>query len=221
MTDLNSARTTVKRHGDRGVYDRATINAILDEGLVAHVGFAVDGQPYVIPTLYARIEETLYLHGAVANRMLDTMAEGVPVCLTVTLLDGLVLARSHYSHSANYRSVVVLGRAREVTDRAEKVRSFEALVDQVAKGRWTDARQPSDVEIRTTRVLSLPLAEASAKIRSGPPKDDAEDLGLPIWAGVIPFQTVARAPIPAPELDPALAVPGYAASYRRPGWSER
>jgi nitroimidazol reductase NimA-like FMN-containing flavoprotein (pyridoxamine 5'-phosphate oxidase superfamily) len=221
LTDTNSPRTTVKRHAERGHYERATINAILDEGLVAHVGFTVDGQPYVIPTLYARVGETLYFHGAVANRMIDTMAEGIPVCVTVTLLDGLVMARSHYSHSANYRSVVVLGRAREVTERAEKVASFEALVEQVAKGRWGDARQPSDIEIRTTRVLALAMDEASAKIRTGPPKDDAEDLDLPIWAGVIPLATVALPPIPAPGLDPKLAVPGYARDYRRPGWAER
>lgn len=220
MSEMSSPRTTVKRHAERGHYDRATINAILDEGLVAHVGFVVDGQPYVIPTLYARVNETLYFHGAVANRMLDTMAAGVPVCATVTLLDGLVLARSHYSHSANYRSVVVLGRAREVTDRGEKMLSFEALVDQVAKGRWADARQPSEIEIRTTRVMALPLDEASAKVRTGPPKDDAEDLGLAVWAGIIPFETVARPPIPAPELDPGLAIPPYAKDYRRPGWPE-
>ena len=220
MTDTNSPRTTVKRHAERGHYDRATIDAILDEGLVAHVGFAIGDQPYVIPTLYARVGQTLYFHGAAANRMLDTMAAGVPVCVTVTLIDGLVLARSHYSHSANYRSVVILGRAREVIDRAEKVRSFEALVDQVVKGRWADARQPSEVEIRTTRVMALPIEEASAKVRTGPPKDDAEDLELPIWAGVIPFETVALPPIPAPNLDPNLAVPEYARNYRRPGWPE-
>ncbi len=218
MGATNSPRTTVKRHAERGHYDRDTVNAILDEGLVAHVGFVVDAQPYVIPTLYARIGTTLYFHGAVTNRMLDTMAEGIPVCVTVTLLDGLVLARSHYSHSANYRSVAILGRAREVLDREEKMQSFEALVDQVAKGRWNDARQPSEIEIRTTRVLALPIDEASAKVRTGPPNDAADDLGLPIWAGVIPFETVARPAIAAPELDPSLPMPDYARNYRRPGW---
>ena len=221
MSETNSPRTTVKRHAERGHYDRATIDPILDEGLVAHVGFAVEGQPYVIPTLYARVGATLYFHGAAANRMLDNMAEGIPVCVTVTLIDGLVLARSHYSHSANYRSVVVLGRAREVTDRAEKLASFEALVEQVAKGRWADARQPSEVEIRTTRVLALPIEEASAKVRTGPPKDDPDDIDLPIWAGVIPFETAALEPIPAPGLDSKLAVPEYARNYRRSGSPRR
>ena len=221
MSETNSPRTTVKRHAERGHYDRATIDPILDEGLVAHLGFAVEGQPYVIPTLYARVGATLYFHGAAANRMLDNMAEGIQVCVTVTLIDGLVLARSHYSHSANYRSVVILGRAREVTDRAEKLASFEALVEQVAKGRWADARQPSEVEIRTTRVLALPIEEASAKVRTGPPKDDPEDIDLPIWAGVIPFETVALEPMPAPGLDRKLAVPEYAWNYRRPGWPRR
>lgn len=213
-----SPRVTVKRHAERGDYDRATIDAILAEGLVAHVGFVVDGQPYVIPTLYATIGDWLYFHGAAANRMLATMAKGTPVCVTVTLLDGLVMARSHYNHSANYRSVVILGEAREVTDPGEKARSFEALVNQVAKGRWETARQPNEVETKVTRVLAVPIGEASAKVRSGPPKDDADDLGLAVWAGVIPFRTVADAPIPAPDLAAGIETPGYAARYRRPGW---
>jgi nitroimidazol reductase NimA-like FMN-containing flavoprotein (pyridoxamine 5'-phosphate oxidase superfamily) len=215
MTPEPTARTTVRRHPERGRYDRATVDAILDEALVGHVGFVVDGQPFVIPTLFARIDDQLYFHGAVANRMLGTIAEGSPVCVTVTLIDGLVLARSHYSHSANYRSVVVLGRAREVTDREEKIRSFEALVEHVARGRWDDARQPSEPEIRATRVLAVPIEEVSAKVRTGPPKDDEEDLSLPIWAGVIPLSLVPGAPIPAPGLAEGLATPGYALDYRR------
>ena len=215
---LKSSRVTVKRHPERGEYDRATIDAILAEGLMAHVGFVVEGQPFVIPTLYATIDDALYFHGAVANRMLATMANGFPVCVTVTLLDGLVMARSHYNHSANYRSVVILGQAREVTDPDEKARSFEALVEQVAKGRWATARQPNDVEARSTRVLAVPISEASAKIRTGPPKDDSEDLTLPVWAGVIPLVTRAEPPIPAPDLITGLEVPGYATNYRRPGW---
>ncbi len=210
-----SSRVRVKRHGERGQYDRAAIDAILDEGLVAHVGFVMEGQPYVIPTLYARLGDTVYFHGAAANRMLDTMAGGGPVCMTVTLLDGLVLARAHYSHSANYRSVVVLGTPREVTDRAEKLRSFEVLVDHVARGRWADARQPNEMEIRVTRVLALPLDEASAKVRTGPPKDDAEDLELPVWAGVVPLRMVADPPVPAPDLTAGIPTPEYAARYRR------
>jgi len=215
---LKTPRVTVRRHPERGEYDRATIDAILAEGLVAHVGFAVDGHPVVIPTLYGTIGDTLYLHGAVANRMLDTMAGGVPVCVTVTLLDGLVMARSHYSHSANYRSVVILGQAREVTDPDEKGRSFEALVEHVAAGRWEGARQPSDAEARSTRVLAVPITEASAKVRSGPPIDAAEDLGLPVWAGVVPLKMIALSPIDAPNLTPGVEVPGYVAGYRRPGW---
>jgi nitroimidazol reductase NimA-like FMN-containing flavoprotein (pyridoxamine 5'-phosphate oxidase superfamily) len=213
-----TARVTVKRHGERGKYDRATVDAILAEGLIAHVGFVVDGQPFVIPTLYARLDDTIYFHGAAANRMLDTMAQGVPVCLTVTLVDGLVMARSHYSHSANYRSVVILGRAREVVDPDEKARSFEALVEQVARGRWATARQPNEIESRTTRVVAVPMDEVSAKVRTGPPIDDEDDLGLPVWAGVVPLRTIADPPIPAPGLDPALATPDYVARYRRPGW---
>jgi nitroimidazol reductase NimA-like FMN-containing flavoprotein (pyridoxamine 5'-phosphate oxidase superfamily) len=151
--------------------------------------------------------------------MIDAMAGEIPVCFTVTLLDGLVLARSHYNHSVNYRSVVLLGRAREVVDPAEKLAAFEALVEHVAEGRWQDARQPTDAETRATRVLALPIEEVSAKVRVGPPKDRDEDLGLPVWAGVIPFRTVANPPEPDPGLDPTLPVPEYAARYRRPGWA--
>lgn len=146
------------------------------------------------------------------------MAGGAPVCVTVTLLDGIVMARSHYNHSANYRSVVILGQAREVTDPEEKRRSFQALVEHVATGRWEGARQPTEVEARSTRVLAVPIEEASAKVRSGPPKDEAEDLGLPIWAGVVPFRTIALAPVPAPDLPPGVETPAYASRYRRTGW---
>lgn len=215
---LKTPRVTVRRHSERGEYDRQTIDTILAEGLVAHVGFVVDGQPFVIPTLYGTIDDTLYFHGAAANRMLDAMAGGGPVCVTITLLDGLVMARSHYNHSANYRSVVILGPAREVTDPDEKRRSFAALVEHVAPGRWEGARQPTEAEARSTRVLAVPISEASAKVRTGPPKDDPEDLALPIWAGVVPFKTVALAPIAAPDLPPGVDTPSYAAHYRRPGW---
>jgi uncharacterized protein len=215
MTQAPSSRTTVRRHAERGQYERDTIHRILDEGLICHVGFVHDAQPYVIPTIHARIGDTLFFHGAVANRMLDSMATTLPVCVTVTILDGLVMARSVFSHSMNYRSVVVLGRAREVTDRAEKLASFEALVEHVARGRWNDARQPSDAEIRATRVLALPLDEASAKVRTGPPKDDAEDLGLPIWAGVIPLTLTAGQPIRDDGVPPGVETPAYANRYRR------
>jgi nitroimidazol reductase NimA-like FMN-containing flavoprotein (pyridoxamine 5'-phosphate oxidase superfamily) len=210
-----SSRTTVRRHSERGAYDRETIDRILDEALVCHVGFVRDGQPFVIPTLFARRGDVLYFHGAAANQMLGSLGTGSPVCITVTLLDGLVMARSHFSHSANYRSVVVLGAAREVTDPGEKRDSFEALVEHVARGRWNDARQPNEAETKATRVMAVPIEEVSAKIRSGPPKDDAEDLGLPIWAGVIPLAMTAGQPISADGLPAGVGVPEYARRYRR------
>src|SRR5256714_1696829 len=181
-------RTAVRRHPERGVYDRAAIDAILDESLICHVGFEVDGQPYVIPTIHARMGDDLYLHGSPASRMLRTIGEGIDVCVTVTLLDGLVLARSVYHHSLNYRSVLVLGRAREVTDPAEKLRAMEAVVEHVVPGRWADARRPTEKEIAGTSILALPLDEASAKMRNGPPKDNAADMELPGWAGVVPLR---------------------------------
>lgn len=210
-------RTRVRRHPERAAYDRDTVMPILDEGLICHLAFVVDGRPFAIPTMYARSGENLYVHGSPASRMLRTAGSGVDVCLTVTLLDGLVMARSAFSHSMNYRSVVVSGRAVEITDPEEKMLAFKALVDQVALGRWEDARQPNPKELATTMVLKLPLVEVSAKIRTGPPKDQEADLGLPVWAGEIPLRLVPSAPIPSPELDPGTPVPGYAGSYRRPG----
>jgi uncharacterized protein len=209
-----SARTTVKRHPERGDYERETIDAILDEALICHVGFVVDGQPFVIPTIHARDGEVLYLHGSPGSRMLRNVKEGVDVCVTVTLLDGLVLARSVYNHSMNYRSVVVLGRAREVTDHDEKLRAMHCVVDQVVRGRWEDARQPNEGEIKGTTILALSLDEASAKIRSGPPTDDEDDLALPVWAGVIPLRLEPSAPIAADGVDDSP--PDYAAGYTRP-----
>jgi hypothetical protein len=180
-------RITVKRHPERGIYERATIDAILDEALICHVGFTVDGQPFVIPTIHARDGDTLYLHGSAGSRMLRTLREGVDLCVTATLLDGLVLARSVYNHSMNYRSVVVLGRARELTDHAEKLHAMECVVEHVVPGRWSEARQPNESEIKATTILALALEEASAKVRTGPPIDFDEDLELPVWAGVIPL----------------------------------
>jgi uncharacterized protein len=182
-----SERTTVRRHPERGAYDRETIDAILDEGLICHLGFVVEGQPYVIPTIHARDGDVLYLHGSPGSRMLRELKQGIDVCVTVTLLDGLVLARSVYNHSMNYRSAVVLGRAREVTDRTEKLHAMECVVEHVVPGRWAEARQPNEGEIDGTTILAVPLDEASAKIRTGPPKDFDEDLSLPVWAGVIPL----------------------------------
>jgi nitroimidazol reductase NimA-like FMN-containing flavoprotein (pyridoxamine 5'-phosphate oxidase superfamily) len=196
-----TARTTVKRHPERGDYDRATIGPILDEALICHVGFVVDGQPFVIPTIHARDGDTLYIHGSPGSRMLRTVKEGVDVCVTVTLLDGLVLARSVYNHSMNYRSVVVVGRAHEVTDREQKLRAMRCVVDQVVPGRWEDARQPNEAEIKGTTILAISLEEASAKIRSGPPTDDEADLDLPVWAGVIPLELHPSAPVADDSVD--------------------
>ncbi len=210
-----SDRTRVRRLPNRAAYDRETIHAILDEGLVCHVGFAVDAQPYVIPTIYARVGEQLYLHGSAASRMLRALATDIPVCVTVTLLDGLVLARSAFHHSMNYRSVVVLGRAVEVREPAERLAALQAIVEHVLAGRWQEARQPNEQELRATSVLRLPLAEASAKIRTGPPLDDAEDLGLGCWAGVVPLRLDAQPPVPDPQLAPEIGVPEQIAHYRR------
>jgi uncharacterized protein len=206
-------RTTVKRHPERGDYDRATIDAILDEALICHLGFVADGQPFVIPTIHARDGDTIYIHGSPGSRMLRTTKGGVDVCLTVTLLDALVLARSVYNHSMNYRSVIVLGRAREVTEHGEKLRAMERVVEHVVPGRWADARQPNEGEIKGTTILALPLDEASAKIRSGPPTDDDADLELPVWAGLIPLKLTSSEPIVAD--DSRGELPAYAARYRR------
>ena len=210
---MPTQHTTVKRHPERGAYDRATIDPILDEALICHLGFVAEGRPFVIPTIHARDGDTLYIHGSPASRMLRTAKEGVDICVTVTLLDGLVLARSVYNHSMNYRSVVVLGRACEVTDRDEKLRAMQRVVEQVVPGRWNDARRPSDGEIKGTTILALALDEASAKIRSGPPTDDDADLRLPVWAGVIPLGIVPGDPVPDSGIDGPP--PAYVAEYER------
>lgn len=210
-------RTRVRRHPERAVYDRDFIHAILDEGLVCHLGFVDQGAPVVIPAMYARAGENLYLHGAPASRLLGTLASGAQVSLAVTLLDGLVLARSAFHHSMNFRSAVVFGRAVEVTDPAEKQLAFEALVEHVAGGRWGDVRRPNAKELGATRVLRLGLDEASAKVRLGGPKDDEADLGLEVWAGVIPLALSAAAPRAAADLKQGIAVPAYADPYRRQG----
>jgi nitroimidazol reductase NimA-like FMN-containing flavoprotein (pyridoxamine 5'-phosphate oxidase superfamily) len=180
----------------RADYDRATIDAILDEALVAHVGFAVEGQPYVIPTLHARVGDSVYFHGSSASRTIRALAAGAPVCLTVTLLDALVLARSAVHHSVNYRSVVVLGQAEAIEAPAEKLAAIEAFTERLISGRWDEVRPPTAKELKAIQVLALPLSEASAKVRSGPPVDDEEDYALDTWAGVIPLDTVARTPTP-------------------------
>jgi len=208
-------RTQVKRLPKRGAYDRETVFKILDEGFVCHVGFVVEGQPYVIPTNYGRSGETLYLHGSAASRMLRTLSEGVPVCVTVSLVDGLVLARSAFHHSVNYRSVVIFGTARLVEDPAEKMEALRLFTEHVMKGRWDDIRQPSEQELKGTTVLALPMEEVSAKLRTGGPIDDEEDYALPMWAGVLPLPVVAAAPIPDARLNPGTEIPAYMKDYRR------
>jgi nitroimidazol reductase NimA-like FMN-containing flavoprotein (pyridoxamine 5'-phosphate oxidase superfamily) len=208
-------RTQVQRLPDRGKYDSATIYSILDEAFLCHVGFVVDGQPFVIPTGFARIGDTLYIHGSAASRMLRTLARGIHVCVTVTLVDGLVLARAAFHHSMNYRSVVVLGRAAQVEDREEKLRVLRAFTEHIVAGRWDGLRPVTESELKATSVLALPLAEVSAKIRTGPPKDDAEDYALPIWAGVVPLRLVASAPVTDPKLPEGIAAPEHARNYSR------
>jgi nitroimidazol reductase NimA-like FMN-containing flavoprotein (pyridoxamine 5'-phosphate oxidase superfamily) len=208
-------RTQVKRLPKRGQYDRETVHKILDEGFVCHVGFSVEGQPYVIPTNYGRTGDTLYLHGSAASRMLRTLSGGVPVCVTVTHVDGLVLARSAFHHSVNYRSVVILGTARLVEDPAEKMEALRIFTDHVMKGRWDDVRQPTEQEMKATTVLALPLEEVSAKVRSGGPIDDEEDYALPVWAGVLPLQVSVKPPIPDEKRQRDQPVPKYLKNYSR------
>jgi hypothetical protein len=203
------------RHRERANYERATVNAILDEALVCHVGFSVDGQPYVLPTTHARIDELLYLHGAAANHMLGSLAHGAPLCVTVTLIDALVLARSYFRHSMNYRSVVVLGAGRLVDDPAEKRSAMHALIERVHPGRSALVRAPTPQELDATTVLSLPLDEASAKIRTGPPIDLEADYARPCWAGVLPLELVGGAPVPDARVPPGLAPPPAIASWSR------
>jgi uncharacterized protein len=209
-------RTTLKRLPQRGSYDRELINQILDEGFICHVGFAADGKPFVIPTGYARVGDSLVIHGSQASRMLRTLGQGIDVCVTVTLVDGLVLARSAFHHSMNYRSAVVFGRATPIDDPDEKLAALRALSDHMIPGRWEDVREPNEQELQQTTVLSLPLTEASAKVRTGPPLDDEEDYDLPIWAGVIPLRMVANSPLDDGRLPANTAIPSYAVEYGRP-----
>jgi uncharacterized protein len=209
-------RTQVKRLPKRGKYDRETVHAILDSAFVCHVGFTVDGQPFVIPTNFGRSGDTLFLHGSAASRMLRSLSEGVPVCVTVTHVDGLVLARSAFHHSVNYRSVVVLGIAQLVQDPAEKMEALRIFTEHVMKGRWDDVRLPNEQELKATTVLALNLEEVSAKIRTGGPNDDEPDYALPVWAGVLPLETVAKAPIPDPNRKSDPPVPAYLKKYSQP-----
>jgi uncharacterized protein len=211
----SSPRTRVVREPDRGVYERETAYQILDQGFICHIGFVVDGQPFVIPTAYGRAGDNLYVHGSAASRMLRRLDEGIPICLTVTLLDGLVLARSVFNHSMNYRSVVVLGRAVAVEDREEKLAALRSVSEHILPGRWDDSRQPNEKELKATLVMRLPIEEFSAKVRTGPPMDDPEDYSFPTWAGVIPLEMVARDPISDPKLQPGREAPAYATHYSR------
>src|ERR1700687_3682097 len=190
-----TSRTTVRRLPQRASYDGLAAHPILDEGFVCHIGFAVDARPYVIPTVYARAGDTLYVHGSAASRMVRTLTQGVPVCITITLLDGLVLARSAFHHSLNYRSVVVIGNARLVDDKDEKMRALHLITNHVVPRRWEEVRSPNELELRQSSVLALPLAEVSAKIRSGPPVDDDADYSLSVWAGVVPIKTQLGTPM--------------------------
>jgi uncharacterized protein len=206
-------RTQVKRLPKRGNYDRDVVYRILDSGIVCHIGFSVDGQPYVMPTNYGRSGDTLYIHGSAASRMLRTLAGGIPMCVTVTHLDGLVLARSAFHHSVNYRSVVILGTARLVEEQAEKMEALHIFTEQVMKGRWDDIRQPNEQELKGTTVLSVSLEEVSAKIRTGGPVDDEEDYARPTWAGVLPLETIAKPPIPDENRKSDPPMPEYLKNY--------
>ena len=216
QTAPSTERVRLRRKRERGSHERDLIDAILDEALIAHLGHADDdGQPFVVPTLHARSGDVVYCHGSVASRTLRALAAGRPVCLTVSLIDGLVLARSAMHHSANYRSVVLLGTARLVAEPAQKRAAFRAIVEHIVPGRWPDVRPPSDSELKATAVVAMPIEEASAKVRTGPPLDDERDYALPAWAGVIPLRTQAGAPQPDARLAEGIAAPAYARAYAR------
>jgi uncharacterized protein len=215
-TQMPTARTRVVREPHRGIYDRETVYRILDAAFLCHIGFVSDGQPFVIPTSYGRKDANLYVHGSAASRMLRNLQkEGTSVCVTVTLLDGLVLARSVFNHSMNYRSVVVLGKATLVDDPAEKLAALRVLSEHILPGRWDDSRQPNERELKQTSVLRLPIEEFSAKVRTGPAIDDEEDYSFPTWAGVLPLEMKAGSPIRDERLDPAREVPDYLHNYSR------
>jgi nitroimidazol reductase NimA-like FMN-containing flavoprotein (pyridoxamine 5'-phosphate oxidase superfamily) len=208
-------RTQVRRLPQRAAYDRDTVYRILDEGLVCHIGFVEEGRPVVIPTGYGRKDDTLYIHGSTASRMFRTLAAGAEVCVTVTLLDGLVLARSAFHHSMNYRSVIIFGRASVIDDPVAKLAALEAFTEHVAPGRWREIRPPSPKELQATMVLAIPLKEASAKVRTGPPHDDEEDYALPVWAGVLPFSNATGEPLPDDRLPARIQIPEYLRQYDR------
>jgi len=208
-------RTRVVREPQRAVYDREAVYRILDEGFICHVGFSLDGQPFVIPTGYGRHEDVLYIHGSAASRMLRNVSSGISMCVTVTLLDGLVLARSIFNHSMNYRSVVVLGTGTAIEDREEKLTALRLLTEHIVPGRWNEIRQPNEKELKATTILRVPIAEFSAKVREGPVVDDEEDYSFPVWAGVLPLNVVPGEPMADPRLTAGVGVPDYIKRYSR------
>ena len=212
----NQDRTRVRRLPERAVFDQGQIDAIVDEALICHVAFVHDDYPVVIPTIHARNGDVLYIHGSPAGRMLRNLKRGAQVCVNITIIDGLVMARAPFHSSMNYRSVVIFGEARFVADPDEKWEALRLITEHVAPGRWDDSRLPNDKETRATSVLALPMDEASAKVRTGPPDDDEADYELPLWAGVVPLQMVAGQPVDDPDLRVQVAVPDYLAHYRRP-----
>jgi nitroimidazol reductase NimA-like FMN-containing flavoprotein (pyridoxamine 5'-phosphate oxidase superfamily) len=209
-------RTAIKRLAYRGTYEREAVYAILDEGFVCHVAFAVEGRPFMIPTAYARQGDRLVLHGSSSNRMLRALVAGAEACVTVTLVDGLVIARSAFHHSINYRSVVLFAKAVEVTDPGEKMQALHDIVEHLVPGRWSQTREPSHDEMTMTKIVAIPIEEAAAKVRSGPPLDDEADHALPVWAGVLPLHTQTGLPEPCPRLEDGIAVPATVSAYRRP-----
>ena len=212
---LHTARTALKRRPERGDHERVTIDAILDEGLVCHLGFAIDDQPFVLPTTYARVGDVVYVHGSAASRMLRGLGGGLAACLTVTLLDGLVLARTAFHHSMNYRCVVLLGRLLPVDEPHERVAALDAIVEHVVPGRMADMRPSHAQELKATTVLKLPITEASAKVRTGGPLDDADDLAQPCWAGVLPLSLTPGRVVPAADLSVGTCLPSYVSTWQR------
>lgn len=210
-----TSRTRLRRLPKRGAFDRTTVYSILDEAFICHVGFVTDGQPYVIPTGFARVGNDLYIHGSSASRMMRSLAAGIDVCVTVTLIDGLVLARSAFHHSVNYRSVVVLGKAELVEDPKEKNEALEAFTEHIVPGRWPEIRWPNEIELKATTVLKLPIDEASAKIRTGDPVDDEEDYAMGVWAGILPLTLNVRTAVPDARLNDGIDVPQYVSEYKR------
>jgi nitroimidazol reductase NimA-like FMN-containing flavoprotein (pyridoxamine 5'-phosphate oxidase superfamily) len=216
-----TARNKVKRHPERGAYDPAVIYPIVDEALICHVGFIQDNQPYIIPTLHARQDDTILLHGAKGSRLLRYIEAGGDVCITITLIDGIVLARSAFSHSVNYRSAVLFGKGQMILDDDARMQALELFTERLIPGRWQDVRPPNAVELKQTTIVAVPIESASAKVRSGPPKDGQDDLDWPAWAGVLPLQQVSGVAIPDPQLVAPIEVPEYIRDYRRPTTDQR